>query len=57
MYSNELVCQILDFLDENIKGIVSAIGGNDAYRLIPYLMEDKDFYRIKVVLVEHKRTA
>lgn len=34
------------FLDKSIKGIMSAIGGNDTYRLIPYLMEDKEFKEI-----------
>ena len=31
------------FMDENIKAIITAIGGNDTYKTIPYLMEDKEF--------------
>ncbi|UQS83135.1 S66 family peptidase [Bombilactobacillus thymidiniphilus] len=31
------------FHDSNIKGIIAAIGGNDTYRLLPYLLEDTDF--------------
>lgn len=31
------------FLDESIKGIICAIGGNDTYKTIPYLMEDDEF--------------
>lgn len=31
------------FLDTSIKAIICAIGGDDAYRLIPYLMEDEEF--------------
>ncbi len=31
------------FLDDSIRGIVCAIGGDDTYRLLPYLMEDKEF--------------
>lgn len=31
------------FLDDSIKGIISAIGGIDTYKLIPYLMEDEEF--------------
>ncbi len=31
------------FLDDSIKAIMSAIGGNDTYKLIPYLMEDPEF--------------
>lgn len=31
------------FMDESIKGIIAAIGGDDTYRLLPYLMEDKSF--------------
>ncbi|MGY3765635.1 S66 family peptidase [Vagococcus vulneris] len=31
------------FKDESIKGIICAIGGNDTYRTIPYLMGNKDF--------------
>ncbi len=31
------------FLDDSIKMIISAIGGIDTYKLIPYLMEDEDF--------------
>ena len=31
------------FMDDSIKGIICAIGGNDTYRIIPYLMEDDEF--------------
>lgn len=31
------------FQDSTIKGIFCAIGGEDTYRLMPYLLEDKDF--------------
>lgn len=31
------------FYDESIKGIICAIGGDDTYRTLPYLLEDKDF--------------
>lgn len=31
------------FLDPAIKGILCAIGGDDTYRLAPYLMEDMEF--------------
>ena len=31
------------FMDKDIKAIISAIGGNDTYKLIPYLMEDEEF--------------
>ena len=31
------------FQDSTIKGIFCAIGGEDTYRLIPYLLEDKNF--------------
>ena len=31
------------FMDDSIKGIITAIGGNDTYKLIPYLMEDEEF--------------
>lgn len=31
------------FLDPEIKGIICAIGGDDTYRIIPYLMEDSEF--------------
>lgn len=31
------------FMDDSIKGIICAIGGDDTFRLIPYLMEDKEF--------------
>lgn len=31
------------FLDDSIKGIICAIGGDDTFRLLPYLMEDKEF--------------
>lgn len=31
------------FLDDSIQAIICAIGGNDTYQLIPYLMEDEEF--------------
>lgn len=31
------------FLDDSIAGIICAIGGNDTYKLLPYLMDDEDF--------------
>ena len=31
------------FLDHSVAGIICAIGGDDTYRLLPYLMEDKEF--------------
>lgn len=31
------------FADDSIKGIICAIGGDDTYRLLPYLMEDEEF--------------
>lgn len=31
------------FMDDSIKGIICAIGGDDTYRTIPYLMEDEEF--------------
>ena len=31
------------FLSDDIKGIICAIGGDDTYKTIPYLMEDKEF--------------
>lgn len=31
------------FLDNSIAGIICAIGGDDTYRLLPYLMEDAEF--------------
>lgn len=31
------------FQDSSIKGIICAIGGDDTYRLLPYLMEDQSF--------------
>ncbi|MDT8719539.1 LD-carboxypeptidase [Clostridium sp. 19966] len=31
------------FYDESIKGIMCVIGGDDTYRTLPYLMEDKKF--------------
>lgn len=31
------------FADDTIKGIFCAIGGDDTYRLLPYLLEDKEF--------------
>ncbi|GFR36057.1 S66 family peptidase [Thermobrachium celere] len=31
------------FCDETIKGIICAIGGDDTYKTLPYLLEDKEF--------------
>lgn len=31
------------FLDDSIKGIICAIGGDDTYRLLPDLLEDEEF--------------
>lgn len=31
------------FLDDSISGIICAIGGDDTYRLLPFLMEDREF--------------
>ena len=31
------------FLDDSIAGIICAIGGDDTYRLLPYLLEDEEF--------------
>ena len=31
------------FLDDEIKGIICAIGGDDTFKTIPYLMEDEEF--------------
>jgi len=31
------------FADASIRGIICAIGGDDTYRLLPYLMEDEQF--------------
>lgn len=31
------------FYDDSIRGIICAIGGDDTYRLLPYLMEDSSF--------------
>ncbi len=31
------------FMDDEIKAIITAIGGDDAYKTIPYLMEDEEF--------------
>lgn len=33
------------FLDDSIAGIICAIGGDDTYRLLPYLMEDVEFIK------------
>ena len=40
------------FLDDSIAGIICAIGGDDTYRLLPYLMEDEEF--IKAVKMNPK---
>ncbi len=34
------------FQDDSIKGIICAIGGDDTYRLLPYLMEDTEFIEL-----------
>lgn len=31
------------FMDDSIAGIICAIGGDDTYRLLPYLLEDEEF--------------
>ncbi len=31
------------FIDPSIKAIITAIGGDDSYKLIPYLMDDEEF--------------
>lgn len=31
------------FMDDEIKAVICAIGGDDTYKTIPYLMEDKEF--------------
>ena len=31
------------FLDDSIHGIIAAIGGDDTYRLLPYLLENQEF--------------
>lgn len=33
------------FLDDSIKAVMTAIGGDDTYRTIPYLFEDTEFVR------------
>lgn len=33
------------FLDDSIDGIMTAIGGDDTFRTMPYLMEDEEFIR------------
>ena len=33
------------FLDDSIAGIICAIGGDDTYRILPYLMEDEEFIK------------
>lgn len=34
------------FRDQNIKGIICAIGGDDTYKTIPFLMEDQEFINL-----------
>lgn len=34
------------FMDDSIKGIINAIGGDDTYKTIPYLMEDEEFIQL-----------
>ncbi len=36
----------LAFMDDEIKMIITAIGGDDTYKTIPYLMEDEEFLSI-----------
>lgn len=36
------------FIDHSIAGIICAIGGDDTYRLLPYLMEDAEFMQAVV---------
>ncbi len=33
------------FLDDSIAGVICAIGGDDTYRLLPYLLDDEEFIR------------
>lgn len=33
------------FMDDSIQGIICAIGGNDTFRILPYLMEDEEFIK------------
>ena len=40
------------FLDDSIKAIITAIGGDDTYKTIPYLMEDEEF---KTAVIEHPK--
>ena len=40
------------FMDDEIKGIICAIGGDDTYGTIPYLMEDEEF---KEAVVNHPK--
>lgn len=40
------------FMDDSINGIICAIGGDDTYRTIPYLMEDEEF---KNAVKEHPK--
>lgn len=40
------------FLTPSIKGIVAAIGGDDTYRILPYLLEDEEF---KQAVVDHPK--
>ena len=39
------------FMDTSIKGIICAVGGDDTYKTIPYLMEDEEFINaVKIIL-------
>lgn len=40
------------FLDPEIKGIITAIGGDDTYRLLPFLMDDEEF---KTAVIRHPK--
>jgi Uncharacterized proteins, homologs of microcin C7 resistance protein MccF len=33
------------FMDDSIKGVICAIGGDDTYRLLPYLLGDQEFVK------------
>ena len=34
------------FRDDSIKGIICAIGGDDTYKTLPYLLENKEFIEL-----------
>ncbi|WP_310601592.1 S66 family peptidase [Anaerosporobacter sp.] len=37
---------MMAFKDDSIKGIICAIGGDDTYRLLPYLLGDEEFVKL-----------